>query len=211
MLNFPTNAEIKCKLPEPLSGTRYQPSSRNLFEPGETVAVTCGETYWISEQHFRSVRTECKEDGQWTIDPVCKGRQRQIMTLFVVHETVAMIINVMLIYVRSLSFIPEVICTRQDRFVTYWGSYWPPVTLGQSESYRCRDNYKSPDGKNRATCTRYGWSPNPLCQGNVKLTLCHDILFTLFPQLLTWGRSVLSCCPDLFPLMTVFPPKSPRN
>lgn len=86
------------------------------------------------------------------------------------------IINLILIHLRytSLSLILEVRCsTRQPhvyRFSIYWGQI---ITLDQTVGYSCQRGYKSPDGRNLATCTRKGWRPDPLCQGIVKLCFLH--------------------------------------
>uniref|UniRef100_A0A4W6F8K2 Sushi domain-containing protein n=1 Tax=Lates calcarifer TaxID=8187 RepID=A0A4W6F8K2_LATCA len=63
-----------------------------------------------------------------------------------------------------LSF--KVTCDSQrDPLVYYWDVYWEQkITLNETVSYWCMSGYKSTDGAIRATCTRYGWRPNPLCQ-----------------------------------------------
>uniref|UniRef100_A0A672ISZ0 Sushi domain-containing protein n=1 Tax=Salarias fasciatus TaxID=181472 RepID=A0A672ISZ0_SALFA len=70
----------------------------------------------------------------------------------------------------------EVICSNQrDPFVSYWGVYyWHQKKLGDTASYTCKRGYKSTNGATRATCTRNGWTPKPLCHG---ITRCerHDI------------------------------------
>ncbi|XP_030582910.1 complement factor H-like isoform X2 [Archocentrus centrarchus] len=69
----PACEAIKCELMlPPVIGTTYEPAYRNRFSPGEKVRVTCGDRYWISDGHSRSAETTCKEDGQWTIRPVCQ-------------------------------------------------------------------------------------------------------------------------------------------
>ncbi|XP_029939702.1 complement factor H-like [Salarias fasciatus] len=69
----------------------------------------------------------------------------------------------------------EVICSNQrDPFVSYWGVYyWHQKKLGDTASYTCKRGYKSTNGATRATCTRNGWTPKPLCHE----TRCerHDI------------------------------------
>ncbi|KAF3835462.1 hypothetical protein F7725_028020 [Dissostichus mawsoni] len=64
---------ITCKLQLPgLKGTSYEPAYRNTFSPGDEVTVNCGDKYWISRDQQASVVTTCKEDGEWTIRPVCQ-------------------------------------------------------------------------------------------------------------------------------------------
>ncbi|TMS20723.1 Complement factor H, partial [Larimichthys crocea] len=122
---------IKCKLSVALEGTSYDPAYRNVFSPGDTLRVNCGEKYWISQPEHNSAVTTCNPDGEWTIRPVCQ----------------------------------EVRCsTRQPhvyRFSIYWGQI---ITMDETVGYSCRGGYKSPDGRNLATCTRKGWRPDPLCQ-----------------------------------------------
>ena len=73
VLHFPTNAAIKCRLLlTPGEGTSYGSVSRNVFLPGETLRVICGEKYGISNNQESAVTT-CNEDGEWTIRPVCTG------------------------------------------------------------------------------------------------------------------------------------------
>ncbi|XP_031613608.2 complement factor H-related protein 3-like [Oreochromis aureus] len=65
--------EIKCQLTlPPLRGTTYEPAYRSLFSPGEKIRVTCGEGYWILNTQTTSTETTCKNDGDWTIRPVCE-------------------------------------------------------------------------------------------------------------------------------------------
>ncbi|XP_049443566.1 complement factor H-like isoform X17 [Epinephelus fuscoguttatus] len=69
----PACEEIKCKLTlPPVEGTRYEPTHRNLFSPGDTLRVICGEKYWISTSQDASAVTTCKDNGEWTIRPVCQ-------------------------------------------------------------------------------------------------------------------------------------------
>ncbi|KAL3056200.1 hypothetical protein OYC64_018815 [Pagothenia borchgrevinki] len=64
---------ITCKLQLPgLKGTSYEPASRNTFPPGDQVTVHCEDKYWIFGHQQASVVTTCKEDGEWTIRPVCQ-------------------------------------------------------------------------------------------------------------------------------------------
>ncbi|XP_030582913.1 complement factor H-related protein 2-like isoform X2 [Archocentrus centrarchus] len=136
----PACEAIKCELMlPPVIGTIYEPSYRNRFSPGEKVRVTCGDRYWISEgrSRSRSAETTCKEDGQWTIRPVCQ----------------------------------EVACSRpRDRYLLHWGDSWfQQKKLGDTVRYGCRSGYRRTDRATRATCTRDGWEPNPLCQ---EIPLC---------------------------------------
>ncbi|XP_049443583.1 complement factor H-like [Epinephelus fuscoguttatus] len=69
----PACESIKCKLTlPPVEGTRYEPTHRNLFSSGDTLRVICGEKYWISTPQDASAVTTCKDNGEWTIRPVCQ-------------------------------------------------------------------------------------------------------------------------------------------
>ncbi|KAK9519682.1 hypothetical protein VZT92_022393 [Zoarces viviparus] len=68
----PACEPIRCRLTlPPQEGTTYQ-LSRNVFSPGDTVRVMCGNKYWISHSGGTSAVTTCKEDGEWTLHPVCQ-------------------------------------------------------------------------------------------------------------------------------------------
>uniref|UniRef100_A0A665THV4 Sushi domain-containing protein n=1 Tax=Echeneis naucrates TaxID=173247 RepID=A0A665THV4_ECHNA len=43
--------------------------------------------------------------------------------------------------------------------------------MDETVSYQCKPGYTRTDGVTWATCTEDGWTPNPLCQGIVKLIL----------------------------------------
>uniref|UniRef100_A0A3Q1B2W6 Sushi domain-containing protein n=1 Tax=Amphiprion ocellaris TaxID=80972 RepID=A0A3Q1B2W6_AMPOC len=69
----PTPAcEIKCEVKLPaLEGTRYEPASPNVFLPGDTLRVLCGEKHWIVDHQTTSAETTCQSDGKWSIRPLC--------------------------------------------------------------------------------------------------------------------------------------------
>ncbi|XP_068581195.1 complement factor H-like [Cebidichthys violaceus] len=121
---------IRCRLTH-LEGTRYDPPSRNLFSPGDTVRVICGNKHWISNPRETSAVNTCKENGEWAFQSVCQ----------------------------------EVVCTNQvPQHVHDWGVSWYQRRLDETVRYSCKRDYKKTDGATVATCTRGGWSPNPLCQ-----------------------------------------------
>ncbi|XP_028442492.1 complement factor H isoform X2 [Perca flavescens] len=130
----PACEPIKCKLKPPVEGTRYE-SSKNVFLPGERLRVICGEKFGIFNNQQSAVTT-CNEDGEWTIRPVCT----------------------------------EVVCSNrrpQQQHVYYWGvPNWRnyQYKMGETISYSCETGFKSTDDATWATCTRDGWTPNPLCQ-----------------------------------------------
>ncbi|XP_034386213.1 complement factor H-like [Cyclopterus lumpus] len=68
----PACESIVCRLPPPLEGTNYEPTSNNVFIPGDTVRVICGNKHWISNLWDTSAEATCKEIGDWTLRPVCQ-------------------------------------------------------------------------------------------------------------------------------------------
>ncbi|XP_056234485.1 complement factor H-like [Seriola aureovittata] len=59
----------------------------------------------------------------------------------------------------------EVTCNRpRDPTLYDWRNWEPRLKLLDTVRYSCRGGYKRTDGATEATCTRDGWSPNPLCQ-----------------------------------------------
>ncbi|XP_054645337.1 complement factor H-like isoform X2 [Dunckerocampus dactyliophorus] len=64
---------IKCKVTLPtIDGTSYEPAFKSLFIPGETINVTCGQNYWISNTQQTSAVSSCQDNGKWTIRPICQ-------------------------------------------------------------------------------------------------------------------------------------------
>ncbi|XP_055364603.1 complement factor H-like [Betta splendens] len=121
---------IKCKLKlPPLEGTSYTPEYTNLFLPGDSVTVRCGDRYGITDRQVETADVLCKKDGEWEIQPVCR----------------------------------EVICLKQAPHVYSWSNYWK-AQIYNTVNYYCESGYKKPDGFTRATCTRGGWRPDPLCE-----------------------------------------------
>ncbi|XP_034736593.1 complement factor H-related protein 2-like [Etheostoma cragini] len=126
----PSCEPIICKvnLP-PVEGTRYESVSRNVFSPGETLKVICGEKYGISNNQESAVTT-CNEKGEWTIRAVCT----------------------------------EVVCgTEEPEHVYSWDArWWQQSQMGETTRYSCEAGYVKT--ATWATCTRHGWTPNPLCR-----------------------------------------------
>ncbi|KAM4629301.1 complement factor H [Polymixia lowei] len=126
---------VKCTLTvPPLTGTSYVAEDRSVFFPGDTVTVTCDEEFWIVDRQYRTKEITCQNDGEWNSPHVCK----------------------------------EVLCeVPHDSGVEFYRTYyrdWHRKRLNETVSYHCKRGYKTTDGKNRATCARSGWTPNPLCQ-----------------------------------------------
>ncbi|XP_029904643.1 complement factor H-like [Myripristis murdjan] len=67
----PLCEQVKCTILQSISGTRYEPESRNVFYPGDRLTVICGEDYWFFSTKETSTEVTCQQDGTWTHDPVC--------------------------------------------------------------------------------------------------------------------------------------------
>ncbi|XP_078141993.1 complement factor H-like [Centroberyx gerrardi] len=64
---------ITCSLTlPPIAGTSYEPNSRSVFSPGDTVTVTCAETFWIFTRADTVKEVTCKDDGTWDESLVCQ-------------------------------------------------------------------------------------------------------------------------------------------
>ncbi|KAM4740133.1 complement factor H [Anableps anableps] len=69
----PACKPIKCELTlPPITGTTYDPPYRNMFSPGETVRVTCGEKHWILDTQTTVADVTCKANGDWNTSPLCQ-------------------------------------------------------------------------------------------------------------------------------------------
>uniref|UniRef100_G3NR25 Sushi domain-containing protein n=1 Tax=Gasterosteus aculeatus aculeatus TaxID=481459 RepID=G3NR25_GASAC len=146
---------IVCELPlGSQEGTQYEPVSTNVFSPGETVRVTCGNKYWIDNRLIKSAEITCKENGEWNLRPVCQ----------VLYED------------RSHHYYSNY--NQKPQHVDNWGVPWRGrITLDETARYSCVKDYKKPVGFDLATCTREGWTPNPLCQGISNECFYNDITF----------------------------------
>ncbi|XP_071342393.1 complement factor H isoform X12 [Trachinotus anak] len=68
----PACEQVTCKLSLPATeGTSYDPPYRNVFSPGETLRVICGEKYWISRPQDTSAEITCRNNGKWSLTPTC--------------------------------------------------------------------------------------------------------------------------------------------
>ncbi|XP_051929500.1 complement factor H-like [Hippocampus zosterae] len=64
---------IQCKVSlPPIDGTSYKPAHTSLFSPGDTLNVTCGARHWISTTRQIWALSTCKNDGKWSIRPICQ-------------------------------------------------------------------------------------------------------------------------------------------
>ncbi|XP_047443628.1 complement factor H-like isoform X2 [Mugil cephalus] len=65
------DATCKVKVP-PLVGTRYEPSGKSVFSPGERVRVICAEKYFIFNRQTASAEILCNDMGSWEHRPLCE-------------------------------------------------------------------------------------------------------------------------------------------
>ncbi|XP_032426988.1 complement factor H-like [Xiphophorus hellerii] len=64
---------IKCELNlASIPGTTHDPPYKNMFLPGETVRVTCGEKHWILDTQTTVADVTCGINGDWNTDPICQ-------------------------------------------------------------------------------------------------------------------------------------------
>ncbi|XP_014872489.1 complement factor H-related protein 4-like [Poecilia latipinna] len=69
----PACKPIKCDLAlASIPGTTYDPSYKNMFSPGETVRVTCGEKHWILDMQTTVADVTCGISGDWDTSPICQ-------------------------------------------------------------------------------------------------------------------------------------------
>ncbi|XP_070688395.1 complement factor H-like [Pempheris klunzingeri] len=184
----PVCEERKCRLTlPPLEGTRYEPGFRNLFSPGETLRVICGERFWISNHRNTLAVTTCKDDGEWTVRPVCQevicSNRRQPN---VYHWSVYW--NQQLTLGRTVSYSCNQGYKNTDRatVATCTRDEWSPkplcteitcarrdypdadITTNNKEiykyyeyaSYVCKEGYQ---GSFTLTCLESGWRGQPQC------------------------------------------------
>ncbi|XP_055077528.1 complement factor H-like [Periophthalmus magnuspinnatus] len=121
---------VTCKVDTyPPVGTTYRPQGQNIFTPGQTLSVSCGDKKWVKRPELQSAQLMCQSTGNWDFHPVCK----------------------------------PVKCQKSAPHVYRWENRWTTsADLDQTLWYECRSNYEATSS--RATCTRQGWEPNPLCK-----------------------------------------------
>ncbi|XP_070688393.1 complement factor H-related protein 2-like [Pempheris klunzingeri] len=187
-LHTPVCEEIKCRLTlPPLEGTRYEPGFRNLFSPGETLRVICGERFWISNRRNTSAVTTCKDDGEWTVRPLCQevmcsNRRQPNVYRWSVHW------NEQLTLGRTVSYSCNQGYKKTDRatVATCTRDEWSPkplcteitcarrdypdadITTNNKEIYKyyehvnyvCKEGYQ---GSFTLTCVESGWRGQPQC------------------------------------------------
>ncbi|XP_023284601.1 complement factor H-like [Seriola lalandi dorsalis] len=174
----------------PPEGTRYEPPFRNLFSPGESVRVICGGKHNTSEvvtckdDGEWTFEPTCSAIKCRLSLPPLEGTSYDppYRNVFPPGERVKITCGDGYYISRpqdvsavatckddgEWTFTPicrEVTCNRpRDPTLYDWRNWEPRLKLLDTVRYSCRGGYKRTDGATEATCTRDGWSPNPLCQ-----------------------------------------------
>ncbi|XP_054914133.1 sushi, von Willebrand factor type A, EGF and pentraxin domain-containing protein 1-like isoform X2 [Poeciliopsis prolifica] len=69
----PACKKIQCELTlASIRGTTYSPPNKNMYSPGETVRVTCGEKHWILDMQTTEADITCGVTGEWNSNPICQ-------------------------------------------------------------------------------------------------------------------------------------------
>ncbi|XP_033821138.2 complement factor H-like [Periophthalmus magnuspinnatus] len=64
---------LTCKVDSyPPVGTTYRPQGKNIFIPGQTLSVSCGDNKWVKRPELQSAQLMCQDTGNWDFPPVCK-------------------------------------------------------------------------------------------------------------------------------------------
>ncbi|XP_067369012.1 P-selectin-like [Channa argus] len=158
--NPPRCEAVKCKVPEIEHAIKCRLEVSQLegtrYDPPHRNVFSPGET----------LRVTC-EARYWIFNP------REISTVVTCRDDGQW---------TSDPTCKEVTCSRpNDQHISYWDNYWQrKKTLGDTVRYSCTSGYKSTNGATRATCTREGWTPDPLCQGYLEVLdspeCCHSQL-----------------------------------
>ncbi|XP_073699777.1 complement factor H-like [Garra rufa] len=64
--------DVTCELKSTTFGVKnINPKGKTIFRPGESVAITCSEKYWIFFTKETTKSFTCKDNGEWDYEPVC--------------------------------------------------------------------------------------------------------------------------------------------
>ncbi|KAI9517661.1 hypothetical protein NQZ68_004883 [Dissostichus eleginoides] len=185
---------ITCKLQLPgLKGTSYEPAYRSTFSPGDEVTVNCGDKYWISRDQQASVVTTCKEDGEWTIRPVCQAPSGCGKPTPLADGDIEGTVGQEYMHGAKVKYIcPNYYIMQGDPYKTCTNGEWigqmrclkiictaPEIengdVLGQIQEYKehqvlefqCKPSFACAEDRS-SKCTKQGvraeWSPTPLCE-----------------------------------------------
>ncbi|XP_071342416.1 complement factor H-like isoform X2 [Trachinotus anak] len=183
----PACESIKCRLSLlPPKGTRYDPPFRNVFSPGETVEITCGDRYWISLLQDTSAVATCKDDGEWTFTPMCNEITCELKHPHVYYWDAYSGQNITLDETvnywckpgykstdgatwatctrdgwRPNPLCQEMTCTRHDIQIADIVNFKQKYSYHEQAIYVCKDGY---EGRFYLTCEEDGWNGNPQCK-----------------------------------------------
>nr|XP_019960470.1 PREDICTED: complement factor H-like [Paralichthys olivaceus] len=179
---------ITCKLSlPPVYGTEYEPATVNVFSPGGTVRVTCGDRHWISDPLETSAVVSCKSDGQWSLRPICKevtcsNRRHYTLRQWSVYYGEQKKFGDRVTYqckeaYKSTGGATSAVCTRGGwkpdplcQEITCDRHEIPNTDIVNSKytykyreqvNYVCKNGYK---GQFHLTCDEYGWSGEAQCK-----------------------------------------------
>ncbi|XP_054459524.1 complement factor H-like isoform X2 [Anoplopoma fimbria] len=178
---------ITCRLTlPPLEGTRYDPSSKNKFSPGDTVRVICGEKYWVSTRQDTTAVNTCQGNGEWTFTPVCQeftcsDRRPQHVSYWYAGYLYQRKLDKTVSYWCAEGYKKTAnlaTCTRDDwkpnplcQEITCNRHSHPDADIarndkniyrsGERVDYTCKDGY---EGRFTLTCGKTGWIGNPQCK-----------------------------------------------
>ncbi|XP_071342418.1 complement factor H-like isoform X4 [Trachinotus anak] len=195
----PACESIKCRLSLlPPKGTRYDPPFRNVFSPGETVEITCGDRYWISLLQDTSAVATCKDDGEWTFTPMCNEITCELKHPHVYYWDAYSGQNITLDETvnywckpgykstdgatwatctrdgwRPNPLCQEMTCTRHDIQIADIVNFKQKYSYHEQAIYVCKDGY---EGRFYLTCEEDGWNGNPQCKACAKPNVPHGFI-----------------------------------
>uniref|UniRef100_A0A3B4VF14 Complement factor H like 1 n=1 Tax=Seriola dumerili TaxID=41447 RepID=A0A3B4VF14_SERDU len=195
--------ERKCKLSNPnllfpVGGATYDPPFRNVFPPGGTVKITCGDNYYISRPQDISAVATCKDDGEWSFELTCRevtcNRPRD-PTLYdwrnwdqrvMLRDTVryscrggykrtggATEATCTRDGWRPNPLCQEITCNRRDFQNAEVQNPQQIYRNGERASYVCKDGYK---GNFYLTCEENGWRGQQQCRECKKPDIQHGFM-----------------------------------
>lgn len=129
---------ITCKLSsKTITGTSYSPLGKTAFTINEKVTVSCTDKLWVKNKTLESAELRCLETGEWDFHPVCQ--------------------------IVKCDKVADNVYWWEPKWDRHTRSYLQTVDIDESVRYQCRRGYEETNPNRRATCTRQGWNPDPLC------------------------------------------------
>ncbi|TRY96929.1 hypothetical protein DNTS_014278, partial [Danionella cerebrum] len=179
---------VTCQLKLTPGIKTIRPEGKTIFKVDESVEITCSSKLWTPFIRYGSTTSTCQSDGRWDQEPVCEetcelsitdsGAVRTIperKTVFIVGEKVGLVCPY-----KDIQKIETFTCTNTGKWdyhptceeikcQTPHGQhvFLPELhfrgetAIGRKRMYNCESGFQKM--AEEATCTRNGWSPNPLC------------------------------------------------